>query len=137
MDRLRDEQGRVKVLVLDPRLEVRFRELLRERQLVLPHDVLERLLTAISQRWEKSHLEGREIVLLTDGLLRRPLRQVIERAIPDLTVTAYSEIPTDLTVDVQDIVKLEEIEREAGETLKPSAAGSDRNTNWAAATAAA
>ena len=75
--------------------------------------------------------------MLTDGLLRRPLRHVIERAIPDLTVTAYNEIPTDLTVDVQDIVKLEEIEREASETFRSSAAGPEQNTTWPAATAAA
>jgi flagellar biosynthesis protein FlhA len=95
------------------------------------------LIAAISQRWEKSHLKGREIALLTDGQLRRPLRQVIERSIPDLTVTSYAEIPTDLTVDVQDIIRLEEVEGPPSEPLKSSADGSDPGTTWRAATAAA
>lgn len=137
LDRLRDDKGRVSVLVLDPRLEVKFRELLRERQLVLSHDVLERLLVAISQRWEKGHLAGRELALLTDGPLRRPLRQIVERSLPDLTVTSYGEIPTDLTVDVQDIVKLEEVYRDAVEPTQATVAPPDRSGVWAAATAAA
>jgi flagellar biosynthesis protein FlhA len=114
LDRLRDDQGRVHVVVLEPRLEMKLRELLRDRQLALPHDVLENLLTALSRSWEKSHLEGKEVTLLTDAELRRPLRQSIERAIPDLTVTSYPEIPSDVSIDIKEIVKMDEVYHDTG-----------------------
>ncbi len=109
LDRLRDDQGRVHVVVLEPRLEMKLRELMRDRQLALPHDVLENLLTALSRSWEKNHLQGMEVTLLTDAELRRPLRQSIERAIPDLTVTSYPEIPSDVSIDIKEIVKMDEV----------------------------
>jgi flagellar biosynthesis protein FlhA len=114
LDRLRDEQGRVPVMVLDPRLEARFRDQLRDRQLMLPHEVLEQLVSAINQKWEKSQLEGREVTLLTVGELRRPLRQVVERAIPDLAVTSYNEVPHDLGLDIRDLIKFDEVYRKEG-----------------------
>ncbi len=111
LDRLRQDQGRIAVVVLEPRLEARLREQLRERQLMLPHDVLERLVASVNQKWEKAQMEGREITLLTDGELRRPLRQTLERAIPDLTVTSYSEVPADITIDIRDLVRMDDVFR--------------------------
>ncbi len=109
LDRLRDEQGRVGVVVMDPRLEMKLKERLNNGQLQLPHDALERLVAALASRWEKGHLKGRELTLLTDHQLRRPLRNAVERALPDLMVTAYPEIPPDMQVEIQEIVKLEEV----------------------------
>lgn len=114
LDRLRDDAGKVAVAVFEPRLEMKLRERLRERQLLLAHDSLERLVTSVNQRWEKSQLNGREIILLTDAELRRPLRTAIERALPDLTVAAYTEVPSDITIDITDVVKLEDVFRAEG-----------------------
>ncbi len=114
LDRLRDDAGKVAVAVFEPRLEMKLRERLRERQLLLAHDSLERLVTSVNQRWEKSQLNGREIILLTDAELRRPLRTAIERALPDLTVAAYTEVPSDITIDITDVIKLEDVFRAEG-----------------------
>jgi flagellar biosynthesis protein FlhA len=119
LDRLRDQHGRVGVLVCEPRLEARLRECLRERQLVLPHDVLERFITAVNERWEKSHLEGREITLLTDAELRRPMRQTLERALPDLTVTSYGEVPNDVAIDIREVIRLEDVFRKDADHSRP------------------
>ncbi len=109
LDRLRDDAGKVAVAVLDPRLEMRLRELVQEKQLVIPHDALERLISKLHEHWQACSMSGSEFTLLTDSALRRPLRQTTERAIPDLTVTAYTEVPSDLTIDFQKIIKLEDV----------------------------
>lgn len=111
LDRLRDDHGKVAVAIFEPKLEMKLRERLRERQLLLAHEPLERLVTSVNQRWEKSQLNGREIILLTDGELRRPLRTAIERALPELTVAAYTEVPSDITIDITDVIKLEDVFR--------------------------
>jgi flagellar biosynthesis protein FlhA len=123
-DRLRDDQGRVAVMVLEPRLEARLRESLRDRQLMLSHDSLEHLVAAISQKWEKSQLESREVTLLTDGELRRPIRQVVERAIPDLAVTSYNEVPNDMSLDIRDLIRLDEVYRKETANVTPSSSPS-------------
>lgn len=133
LDRLRDEQGRIAVAVFDPRLEMKLRERLRDRQLLLAHDALERLVTAINQRWEKSQLSGREITLLTDGELRRPLRQAIERALPEVTVAAYTEVPSDITIDITDVIKLEDVFRAEATERESAARGNSVATGFAAA----
>ena len=104
-DRLRNEEGRVRVIVLDPRLESALRDMLHEGQLSLPPAQLERLVTVLSEQWQKSHAEGKEIGLLSDTTLRRPLRYAIARALPDLQVVAYTEVPSDLMIEPVSIIR--------------------------------
>ena len=109
LERHRGQDGKVRTLVLDPRLESQLREFLRERNLSLPPEPLERLLGKLNEHWQKSTLEGTEAVLLADGELRRPLRQAISRALPEFAVVAYHEIPNDTVVEFQQMLKLEDI----------------------------
>jgi flagellar biosynthesis protein FlhA len=108
-DRLRSENGRVRVVVIDPRLESALRDTLHEGQLSLPPAQLERLVTVLSQEWQKNNTEGKEIGLLTDGTLRRPLRYAIARALPDLPVVAYTEVPGDLMIEPVSMVRSENV----------------------------
>ena len=109
LDRLRDDEGKVNVAVLDPRIEMKFRESYRDQKLMIGHDVLERLAAQLNSRWQTAALEDREFALLTDGALRRTVRSAIERLIPDLIVMSYQEVPKDITIDVKEIVKFAEI----------------------------
>ena len=109
LDRLRDSNGHIKVAVLDPRLEARLGEMIRESQLQLPANVLEKLVGRLHELWQKSSLAGTEFTLLTNASLRRPFRHTIERSVPDLSVTAYSEVPADVTIDFEYIIRSEEI----------------------------
>jgi len=126
LDRFRDENGHIAVAVLDPRLELRLRESIRDSQLQIPHGALERLVSVLHEHWQKCNVAGSEITLLTDASLRRPLRRTIERSVPELSVTAYTEVPADLTIDFQHIVRLEEIFPDAAEI--DSADSSDDET---------
>ena len=54
-------------------------------------------------------LKDHAVALLTDSGLRRPLRRVIERALPDLAVIAYAEIPADMMIDPVSIVRVDAV----------------------------
>jgi flagellar biosynthesis component FlhA len=62
-------------------------------------DVLERLLGALHTEIGKSEVDNLRVTLLADDMLRRPLRNTLERSLGDLAVISYSEIPTDLMIE--------------------------------------
>jgi flagellar biosynthesis protein FlhA len=96
VDRFRDAQSRLAAIVLDPRLEQELRRALHEKNLVLEPQRLEKLIVALANAWRKSHVAGKDVALLTDGVLRRPLRVALVRSLADLTIVSYQEIPLDL-----------------------------------------
>ena len=108
-DRCRDDSGKLRVLILDPRLEVQLREAVRERRLLLGPAPLERLLASLSEHWQSAVRQRAEIAVLTDRALRRPLRQAIVRALPDLGVISYGEVPGDIFIEPIDMVRAEDV----------------------------
>ncbi|HUS39666.1 MAG TPA: flagellar biosynthesis protein FlhA, partial [Pirellulales bacterium] len=112
-DRFRSENDRVRVIVMDPRLEMMLRDALHENVLSLPPAALERLIGLLSDEWQKSSLEGPPAALLTDGSLRRPTRHAIARALPDLAVIAYNEIPVDMMIEPVAILSADSISKAA------------------------
>ncbi len=108
-DRFRDESGKLRVLILDPRLEVQLRESVRDRRLLLGPAPLERMLAALSQHWQSAMRQRMEIAVLTDRTLRRPLRQAVVRALPDLGVISYGEVPGDIFIEPIDMVRAEDV----------------------------
>jgi flagellar biosynthesis protein FlhA len=108
-DRFRDKQGRVRVLVLDPRVETALRDSLRDHELSLAPQPFERLIQSLSQHWQAANARSMDVALLTDQSLRRPVRKAIERALPDLPVLAYQEIPKDLQIEPQAMIRNDEV----------------------------
>lgn len=108
-DRCRDEHGRLHAIVFDPRLELDFRKALHEKTLVLEPARLEKLVLRIADEWRKASAAGREVALLTDAILRRPLRQTIARSLPDVPIIAYQEIPSDLLLEPAALIRPEDV----------------------------
>ena len=96
VDRFRDAQSRLSAIVLDPRVEQELRRSLHDKNLILEPNRLEKLITVLANAWRKAHVAGQEVALLTDGVLRRPLRVALVRSLADLSVIGYQEIPTDV-----------------------------------------
>jgi flagellar biosynthesis protein FlhA len=108
-DRFRDPQGRMHALVFDPRLELELRRAVHDKNLVLEPAKVEKLILRLADEWRKANASGKEVALLTDSGLRRPLRQALARALPDLSVIAYQEVPGDLVLEPFSMVKPEDI----------------------------
>jgi flagellar biosynthesis protein FlhA len=115
-DRFRDDEGRLQALVFDPRLELELRRGLHEKSLVLDPQRLEKLIVRLANEWRKASGGGKDVALLTDSVLRRPLRQAIVRSLPDLAVVAYQEVPSDLLLAPAGIVKPEDLAEARVET---------------------
>jgi flagellar biosynthesis protein FlhA len=105
-ERFRNEQGNITVIVIDPHLESQLREAMSEGRIVLPARILEKLVGQLRQQWEPLQMKDRDVAVLTDNSLRRPLRRLIERALPDLACIAYTEIPGSMMIDPVSIIRL-------------------------------
>jgi flagellar biosynthesis protein FlhA len=99
----RGEDGTVHAITLQPRLEQTLAGALqatdRGTALVIEPELMQRLLTRIAGQVENNAAAGIQPVLLCSARIRRPLRRLIERALPNLPVLAYAEVTSE--VDVQ------------------------------------
>lgn len=109
VDRFRDSSGRIRVLILDPRVEVELRRSVQGQQLLLDPQRLERLTLKLAAEWRQAVARGLEVALLSDASLRRPLRQTLVRSLPDLAVIAYQEIPADILMEPVAVIRPEDI----------------------------
>jgi hypothetical protein len=62
--------------------------------------------------------------VLVDGGLRRPFRQAVSRSLADLAVIAYQEVPGDLLLTAEAMIKSEDIAVAKPEEAKAISAGS-------------
>jgi flagellar biosynthesis protein FlhA len=108
-DRFRDDKGRFRAIVLDPRLEMELRRHLQGQHLTLDVSRLEMLIQKIGSEFAKAMAQGKDAALLCDSTLRRPLRQALVRSLRDLAVIAYQEIPTDLLLEPVAFIRLEDM----------------------------
>ncbi len=108
-DRFRDEQGRLHAIVFDPRLEVELRRAVHEKQIVLDPARLEKLIVKLATEWRKASARGVEVALLTDSSMRRAVRYALTRTLPDLAVVAYQEVPSDLLLEAEAMLRPEDI----------------------------
>jgi flagellar biosynthesis protein FlhA len=109
IDRFRDEQGRARVLYLEPKLEHQIRQMLFEGNLSLSPRQLQRLVERLRKDWEMASLKNEPIALIVDSTVRRPLRRAVYRSLPDLSIVAYSEIPTTTLINAISMVRFADV----------------------------
>jgi flagellar biosynthesis protein FlhA len=101
--------GRVRAIVLDPRLEVELRRTAQGAQLALDPARLEQLTLKLAALVRQANRAGQDVALLCDSSLRRAVRHALGRALPDLSVIAYQEIPTDLLMEPVAVVRADDL----------------------------
>jgi flagellar biosynthesis protein FlhA len=57
----------------------------------------------------RANARGQEVALLCDASLRRALRHSLARALHDLAVISYQEIPTDTLMEPVAVVRPEDV----------------------------
>ena len=82
---------------------------MHDKNLVLQPLPLEKLIVCLANAWRKSHLAGKDVAVLTDTVLRRPLRNALVRSLADLSVIAYQEIPVDIGLQPVALIRPEDI----------------------------
>lgn len=129
-DRFRDESCRIHAVVLDPRLEMELRRSLHDKNLVLDPARLEKLIVRLASEWRKANARRQDVALLADSSLRRPLRQALGRALPDLAVVAYPEVPNDLLLEPVAMIKPDDIAAATQESHSLMPVPESTKPNW-------
>ncbi|MEE2641910.1 MAG: flagellar biosynthesis protein FlhA [Planctomycetota bacterium] len=99
----------VQVIMLDPRLESQLREMVHEGNLALPPKPLENFVRLVRECWEKYAVQEENVALLTDFTMRRPIRNAIYRALPDVSVISFTEIPRDMQIAATAYLRHEQV----------------------------
>jgi flagellar biosynthesis protein FlhA len=101
--------GALQMLAFQPQLETRLREALADGQLAIPAPTLNRLLSTLTDRTRATPAQGVPLALVVHHTLRRPLKRLLRRSLPQLACLAFREIPTDLAIHPMGIVRIEDV----------------------------
>ncbi|NOY60344.1 MAG: flagellar biosynthesis protein FlhA [Calditrichaeota bacterium] len=113
-----DREGRVNALTLDPDLEQMLNNALAEAKksgiagtqalgFYLSTDVLQKLLSALSDVINQMEAEGRQPLIITSPSLRPYLRKLVEPIFKTLSILSYAEIPAHIEIQTTGIVRLD------------------------------
>ena len=114
-----DDRGRVRVVVLKPRLESALRAQVQNGELGLAAQQLEKLVSALNTEMQKGELNQSPVACLTDSSLRRPLRRAVQRSLIDLSVVAYNEVPQDMMIEPVRVLDVSDVFEET-RTVTPA-----------------
>lgn len=108
-ERFRGTDGRLRVISMEPRLDIRLRQSIQKDQVALEVSSATRMIEAIHKAWKDSERRQMPLALLVDQKIRRPLRRLIARTTPDIGVIAYQEVPDDLVIDSVVMLEFDDI----------------------------
>ncbi|MCR9200977.1 MAG: flagellar biosynthesis protein FlhA [Planctomycetaceae bacterium] len=97
-EQFRDTEGTLQSITMAPELDAQLRTSLHEGQLVIGPDALGRLIQSVNRSWGECRRRGQHAAFLVDASLRRPLKMVLARSVPDLRLLAYQEVPNDMII---------------------------------------
>ena len=107
----RAADARLHAITLNPRLEQMLAQGLAQTEtgaaLVVSPELLQRLLTSAASQLEHAAASGYQPVLLTSARIRRPMRKLLERALPALAVLSFSEVAREIEVEAVGMVEVE------------------------------
>lgn len=97
-----DDNGTIPVLTLASGLEQMFREAVQPtptgNMLAVEPKLAQEMIRALTAQVEQAGEQGHSPVLLCSGAVRLPLKRLIERSLPALSVMAYTEIAPNIEV---------------------------------------
>ena len=105
----RGSDGRVQVMILEPRLEHHFRQSVHGQTIAISPKSLEAFVTRVQEEWETNQLKDQSVALLVDSAIRSPLRKSIYRSLKDVKVVAYSEVPDNLVINAKRVIRFDEV----------------------------
>ncbi|MCA9085933.1 MAG: FHIPEP family type III secretion protein [Planctomycetaceae bacterium] len=125
----RTEDGRIRIIAIEPLLDVHLRQSLHEGTLALGPGPLSRLIDRIRVLVHESARLHLPLTLLVDQKLRRPLKKILTRSSPDLAIIAFQELPADMQVETVAVLLRDDI---IGEASRNEVGGQNANLAGAA-----
>ncbi len=108
---LLDEDDTLRVLTVDSQIEEIIRNSLQQTEhgvfLTLDPAAAQRIINSVKKGVEEAESKGFVPVILTNPTIRRHLRRLIERFIPDVNVISHSEIPGNIRLESVGVITLE------------------------------
>ena len=109
VESFRDDDGRVKVMLIEPKLEHQLRESSNGEMIALQPDQLANLVDKIKSNWELASVKSGSTAVLVDSSLRFAFRNTLHRSLPHISIIAYGEIPHDLLIEPVAVVRHDEV----------------------------
>lgn len=104
-----DAQNRIHAIVFEPSLEMELRRGQQDKKMAIQPDAFEALIVRLATALREAGQRGVEVTLLVDSQLRRSLKTLLLRGLPDLPVIAFAEVPNDVLLEAEFIIKREEV----------------------------
>lgn len=104
-----DPQNKIHAIIFDPALEVELRRSQQDKKLAMQPDAFETLIVRLATVLRDAGHKGVEVCLLVDSQLRRSLKSALMRGLPDLTIVSFTEVPNDVLLEAEFVLKRDEI----------------------------
>jgi flagellar biosynthesis protein FlhA len=105
-----DAEGKMHVMTLAPEIEEEITDSVKEIQgvarAVLEPVQMQRIISAVVKGAEKMVSIGHQPVMLCAGQVRRFLKRVVEKSLPNVVVLSFNEIDPSVTLESEGTVKL-------------------------------
>jgi len=104
-----DGQNRIHAIVFEPSLEMELRRSHQDKKLAIQPEAFEALIVRLATTLREAGQKGVEVTLLVDSQLRRSLKNLLVRGLPDLAVVAFTEVPNDVLLEAEFIIRRDEV----------------------------
>ncbi len=105
-----DEDGVLRVLTLESGLEEQIRSSIQQTEqgsfLTLDPRVAQAIVNSIKNAVEQVTEQGHQAIILCSPSIRRHLRRLLERFVPNVTVLSHSEIPPNINLEAILVIKV-------------------------------
>ncbi|MGM0500781.1 MAG: flagellar biosynthesis protein FlhA [Bacillota bacterium] len=104
-----DQENNLNVFTIDPQKEEKLANSLEQSDqgnyLSLQPAEAQNLINNIVQQAKQLLEQGKEPILLTSPMIRRPIKEMVHRTFSELTVLSFNELESDVELQVQGVVK--------------------------------
>lgn len=129
VDRFRDSTGKIRVILLEPKLQQSMRENLNGEMIAFQPNQLARLIDKYQQAWNVAAAKNEPAAALVDSTIRRAIRLTTQRSLPAVSFVAFNEIPMDMLIEPVAIIRHQDV---YGDSVAASSAESPTAVGQAA-----
>jgi len=103
-----NKQGQIDAVCLSSELEDQFINMHNvDEELDIESEIIQKFLKSLPEVVNELRKNNIYPVLVCQSDIRPHVREIIERVLPNLAVLSYDEIPSDIKVDVKEVIELE------------------------------